>query len=317
MKPGGYQDSSADIAYTLSQSQNPKIRINTPTPNPSPTDQTHWSFPDTPSGIISALQNGTTHIWANTILFASHPLQTLPALDAYQDTLRVIGQPPKLVEAGDDKARVNDFLRSYSSSSSPKTGGEIETFTVPRGWTVDIFPGIDIHITLKELNLPYPVVGKPIRGRGSFGVKVCRDLPSLVTHLSSLAKDSSSVMIEEYLSGEEATATVMPPSATHATHWALPVVTRFGHEEGVAPYNGTVAVTANSRVVNREEFEADGAYGEVIRECEGVARVLGARAPVRVDVRRFGNGKEDGERFALFDVNMKPVSTSLKLRLSS
>ena len=147
-------------------------------------------------------------------------------------------------------------------------------------------------------------------------MKVCQDLSSLATHLSSLARDSTSVMIEEYLSGEEATVTVMPPSATHATYWALPAVTRFGHEEGVAPYNGTVAVSANSRLVGYEGFEADGAYGEAMRECEGVARVLGAMAPIRVDVRRFGAGNEDGKRFALFDVNMKPVSTSLKLRLN-
>ncbi|PVH88412.1 hypothetical protein DL98DRAFT_403856, partial [Cadophora sp. DSE1049] len=306
----GYQDSSADIAYTLSHSQNSNIKLHTPLPSPSPGDQAHWSFPDTPSGIRSALQNGTTHLWANTILFASHPLQTLPALDAYQDTLRIIGQPPKLVEAGDDKARVNDFLRSYSAAGS-RTGDESERFTLPRGWTVNISPDVDLHTTLKQLDLPYPVVGKPIRGRGSFGVKVCQDLHSLATHLSSLAKDSPSVMIEEYLSGEEATVTVMPPSSSRTRHWALPIVTRFGHQEGVAPYNGTVAVSANSRVIGRERFEADGAYWEVMRECEGVARLLGAMAPIRIDVRRFGRGKEkeNGNKFALFDVNLKPNMT--------
>jgi len=57
-------------------------------------------------------------------------------------------------------------------------------------------------------------------------------------------------------------------------------------------------LTANSRVVSREEEERDGRYGEAAMKCVGVARLLGVTAPIRIDVRRF----------ALFDVNMKPVS---------
>lgn len=159
---------------------------------------------------------------------------------------------------------------------------------------------------LEKLQLPYPVVGKPVRGRGSHGVRVCSSLPELESHIQALFEESPTVMIEEFLSGEEATVTVMPPSKGRDEYWALPIVTRFNHEEGLAPYNGVVAVTANSRVVSREEEERDGRYGEVARECVGVARLLGVTAPIRIDVRRFKEGRE--ERFALFDVNMKPVS---------
>ncbi|PNP81819.1 hypothetical protein FNYG_04845 [Fusarium nygamai] len=45
-------------------------------------------------------------------------------------------------------------------------------------------------------------------------------------------------MVEEYLAGEEATVTVMPPTSRGGSYWALPVVTRFNHIHGVAPYNG-------------------------------------------------------------------------------
>jgi len=48
-------------------------------------------------------------------------------------------------------------------------------------------------------------------------------------------------MIEEFLSGEEATVTVMPPSKGWDEYWDLLIVMRFNHEEGVAPYNGVVA----------------------------------------------------------------------------
>jgi D-alanine-D-alanine ligase-like ATP-grasp enzyme len=166
-------------------------------------------------------------------------------------------------------------------------------------------------LTLREesekLQLPYPVVGKPVHGRGSHGVCVCvcSSLTELESHIQVLFEESPAVMIEEFLSGEEATVTVMPPSKGRDEYWALSIVTRFNHEEEVAPYNGVVAVTTNSRIVSREE-ERDRRYGEAVMGCVGVARLLGVTAPIRIDVRRFRGGRE--QRFTLFDVNMKPVS---------
>lgn len=156
------------------------------------------------------------------------------------------------------------------------------------------------------MQLPYPVVGKPVRGRGSYGVKVCKSLEVLEEHVSGLFDESPVVMIEEYLAGEEATVAVMPPGKERDDYWALPVVKRFNHADGVAPWNGIVAVTANSRVVGKENFEEDPTYEEAMRECEGVAKLLGGTAPIRIDIRRFRDGP--GEKFALFDVNVKPVS---------
>ena len=82
----------------------------------------------------------------------------------------------------------------------------------------------------------------------------------------------------------------------------MPPVARFNHDQGIAPYNGTVAVTANSRVVTKEEMR-DQSYEEVMRQCEEVASLIKATAPIRIDVRRFRHGS----KFAIFDVNMKPV----------
>jgi D-ala D-ala ligase C-terminus len=289
----GYQDSGADIAYTLSLL--PSLQILTPKPSPSPVSASDWCFPDTEFGILSALTQGATHLWANTILFSSHPLQKSALLDPYQDKIQIVGQPPNLVEKFDDKECVNNLLR--------KTG----KFTLPRGWSIcKSSSGESIGEKLKEMQLPYPVVGKPIRGRGSYGVKVCSSLSALETHIGGLLKESPEVMIEEFLAGEEATVTVMPPGHGRDEYWALPIVTRFNHADGVAPWNGIVAVTANSRVVSKEEYEKDARYGEVAKECEGVARLLKGTAPIRIDIRRFRDGP--GEKFALFDVNMKPVS---------
>ena len=286
----GYQDSGADIAYVLRESTNSKII--TPDLSPSPNEHEGWCFPDSEAGILSAVSNGATHLWANTILFASHPLQASSKLSPYAKIVRVIGQPPLLVEKYDDKAYLNDLLRQHNRS-----------LTLPRSLTLNTSSLPD----LTTLKIPYPIVTKPVRGRGSHGVRVCDDLSVLSAHIHSLAQESPSIMLEEYLSGEEATVTIMPPSPPGIPkHWALPVVTRFNHMDGVAPYNGVLAVMNNSRVVAEEVVKADKGYEEVIQECEEVGNLLGTKAPIRIDVRRFS--KEMDSKFSLFDINMKPVS---------
>jgi D-alanine-D-alanine ligase-like ATP-grasp enzyme len=298
MKPGGYQDSGADIAFNLQNKCG--LAVSTPKATPDPAQQADWCFPDTEEGILAALDTGATHLWANTILFASHALQSSQKVRAFQDKVCVVGQPPSLVELYDDKRHVNDWLRST---------GE---FTMPRGWALTKSPS-DVASQLAALDLPYPVVAKPCRGRGSAGVKVCHTPEELAEHVANLYEDSSTVMLEEYLAGVEATVTVMPPSDREEAYWALPIVARFNHVDGVAPYNGSVAVTSNSRVLRPDEVAADGAYRNVARECEAVARLMRVTAPIRVDVRR----REDmpSSPFVLFDVNMKPVSCHFHITL--
>ncbi|KAK2598537.1 hypothetical protein N8I77_011944 [Diaporthe amygdali] len=287
-KPNGYRDSGADIAYNLGQKKS--VDVIKPTADPNPTHDSDWTFPDTEDGILEAIQRGATHLWANTIVFASHPLQTSASIGKYADAVRVVGQSPLCVDRYDNKDWVNNLLR--------KSDG----FSMPRSWAIPTgsAPSID---DLK--GLPYPIVAKPIRGRGSHGVKVCRSPEELAVHAKSLADEDAAVMLEEFLQGEEATVTVMPPTAEKKGYWALPVVSRFNHHDGIAPYNGTVAVTANSKVV--PDCEKDPIYAQVMRESERAAELLGVTAPIRIDVRRYSDTPDS--KFALFDVNMKPNMT--------
>lgn len=268
------------------------LNVVTPRSAADPSEDTGWCFPDTEEGIQDAIERGASHLWANTILFASHPLQVSPYLDKYKDKVRVVGQAPLLVEKFDDKEFVNNRLRANGS------------FSMPRGWTVSL--STDLRSSLQKQNLPFPIVGKPIRGRGSQGVKVCYSLEELYDHLQSLSGHSPTVMLEEFLSGEEATVTVMPPTEEVPRYWAMPVVTRFDHDNGIAPYNGVVAVTANSRAISQQEFEKDYRYIEASRQCVEVAKLMQATAPLRIDIRRYN--QDPGAPFALFDINMKPVS---------
>lgn len=285
-KPGGYQDSGADIAYNLNQCDD--VQVVTPNKTPDPLKDGDWCFPDTEQGILEAIDKGANYLWSNTIVFASHPLQTSAQLDPFQDRVRVIGQGPLVVDKYDDKKYVNDYLRAV--------GG----FTMPRTFTASSLT----EVAQSADNISYPVVAKPIRGRGSFGVKVCHNKSELLAQAEELSSNSMAFMVEEFLQGEEATVTVMPPTAEGQGYWSLPIVTRFNHQDGIAPYNGVVAVTANSRVVT--ESETGPLHERVMRECERAASLLGLTAPIRIDVRRFKDSTESP--YALFDVNMKPVS---------
>ena len=153
-----------------------------------------WTFPDTEEGIYSAVHQGATHLWANTILFSSHPLQTSARLTPLADKIYVVGQPPGLVENFDDKAYLNGKL------------AQIGGFTLPKSW---LATSENIQQLVQQVDR-YPIVGKPVRGRGSHGVKVCRDKQQLLQHTKTLLAESPLVMLEEFLAGEEATITVMP-----------------------------------------------------------------------------------------------------------
>lgn len=78
------------------------------------------------------------------------------------------------------------------------------------------------------------MVAKPVRGRGSYGVKVCRSQEELSEHCHDLLRQKAAVIVEDYLAGQEATITVMPPSSAlgHDDYWAMPVVERFNHAGG-------------------------------------------------------------------------------------
>jgi hypothetical protein len=72
LKPGGYSDSGADIAYAL---LNHGRFVATPIPRPAPSRDLDWVFPDTCEGITAALQSGADILWTNTVHFKAHPLR--------------------------------------------------------------------------------------------------------------------------------------------------------------------------------------------------------------------------------------------------
>lgn len=290
-KPGGYADSGADIAYALRMRGVPLV---TPTTAPDPAADADWVFPDTAEGVALALERGAEILWANTVLFRGHPLE------AVLGRCWVVGQAPACMEAVDDKFATNTRLREQGLP----TAVSVLASTSAR-------PGVhgigDLTIEkLAALGLVFPLIVKPVRGRGSQGVAKVDDhdaLAAAVTDLVASARFGTDIIIEQFLSGRELTVTVMPPSIDKSRPWALPPVLRFNHDNGVAPYNGVVAVTQNSRALTLAE-EVDPDVERMIEDCVRAAELVGARAPIRTDCRADANG-----RMVLFDLNMKPNMT--------
>jgi len=288
MKPGGYSDSGADIACEIKKHG---IEVITPTPSPSIDQDFDWVFPDNKAGIDGALAMGADTLWLNTVLYAGHPIE-----DYFQKSIHFVGQHPAQVEKHDDKILTNALLAEHG-------------LTVPQNRVItqenwqDQLAGLD-----------YPLVVKPILGRGSQGVHLLTSRAALterVTALFASQQYGQSLYLEAFLPGKEITITVMPGGKYRMANeekvfnkpWCLPAVGRYNHIDGVAPYNGTVAVMDNSSVLSDEEL-ASPAIQKTYEQCEKAAALVELKAPIRIDCR----ANEHGE-YILFDLNMKPNMT--------
>ena len=288
MKPGGYSDSGADIAYELKKNG---IAIVTPVSNPDIKNDLDWVFPDTKKGIQNALDKGANTLWLNTILYKNHEIERF-----FERDIQFVGQTPSQVDIYDDKYFTNELLRKNK-------------IPIPKTKLISIK-----NLTDYALGIDFPIVVKPIRGRGSQGVSLVKnqkDLDDKLNEIFSNKEYGNMVYVEQFLSGQEITVTVMPSGNylidnqenTYKKPWSLPAVKRFNHKDGIAPYNGVVAVMKNSQVLENSELNSK-IIIEICRQCEKAGELLNIKAPIRIDCRTDENGN-----YFLFDLNMKPNMT--------
>lgn len=295
-KPGGYSDGGADIAFAL---RTAGVHVVTPTSTPDPSKAHDWVFPDTMEGIRSAGAAGASVLWANTVLFEGHPLETAMAV------FDIVGQIPAAMQAFDDKYETNLLL---AEAGLPVA----RSFLLSGTGKENVCALADVEGACTSRGMSFPMIVKPVRGRGSQGVTLVESLDALrdsATALIDAATFGDMLMVEEFLRGDEMTVTVMPPASPcpngsrASTHWALPPVYRFDQRGGVAPYNGDVPVTANSSAISPERLR-DPAIVAMIDACVSAAVLVDARTAIRIDCRADREGI-----FKLFDLNMKPNMT--------
>jgi D-alanine-D-alanine ligase-like ATP-grasp enzyme len=284
-KPGGYSDSGADIGVALASAG---CTVVTPVAEPDPTRVFDWVWPDTAEGIAAALAAGATVLWANTVVFAGHPVE------AASRHAWIVGPDPSAMQAIDDKFATNARLLAAGLPVAPS-------------WLVD-GEAPDLDAALAPFASLLPLVVKPLRGRGNQGVSVARDPGQLAAQVAALAASGrfgAAILLETFLPGEEITITVLPAAAMggEGAAIALPPVRRFDQVADVAPYNGDVPVRLNSLALTPEECAAP-AIVAATAACARAATLLAIRATMRIDCRADAQG-----RFFLFDVNAKPNLT--------
>lgn len=295
-KPGGYSDGGADIAYAL---RTAGVDVVTPMTSPDPGIALDWVFPDTAEGLRRAGAGGATILWANTVLFEGHPL------DAVLTDYQVVGQLPAAMQAFDDKFETNRLLA--------KAGLPVaSSFLLSGAAQENVCSLAEVERALSDRGMSFPMIVKPVRGRGSQGVTLVDDLGALREAAAALIEAATfgdMLMVEEFLDGDEMTITVLPPASPRPDgvrshrHWALRPVYRFDQRGGVAPYNGDVPVTANSQAIDAERLH-DPEIAAMIDHCVAAAALVDARAAIRIDCRADRHGS-----FKLFDLNMKPNMT--------
>ncbi|MEL6257234.1 MAG: ATP-grasp domain-containing protein [Bacteroidota bacterium] len=283
MKHGGYSDSGADIAFALKD----EIEIITPVGKAEEKSDIDWVFPDTAEGIQQALDKGATHFWLNTLLYEGHPAEPFMEGSNYW-----IGQVPALVGKHDDKHLTNEFLHEKGLPISRSLIFEKDTLDV------------------KE-KPPFPLVIKPIRGRGSKGVKVVENRNQFIRESLKLLESKrfgNKMMVESFLPGQEITIALMPTGkyvikgeeVVKNEIWNLPPLKRENHLKGIAPYSGIVPVSHNSFALENEELK-DLNLKKIIESSKKLGQLLDIRAPIRIDARQNSEGK-----YFIFDVNFKP-----------
>ncbi len=288
MKPGGYSDSGADIVYELEKNG---IRLVTPSNNPNIKTDLDWVFPDTKKGIQEALDRGANTFWLNTVLYKSHDIENF-----FDRDIQFIGQLPSQVDIYDDKYFTNELLRKNN-------------IPIPKTKLISIE-----NLNDYALDIDFPIVVKPRRGRGSQGVSLVKNQKELDDKLNEIFSNNAygnTVYVEQFLSGQEITVTVMPSGnylinnqeSIYKKPWCLPAVKRFNHKDGIAPYNGIVAVMKNSSVLENNELNSR-KIKEVCGQCKKAGELLNIKAPIRIDCRADENGN-----YFLFDLNMKPNMT--------
>lgn len=265
MKEGGYSDSGADICYCLHKNN---IDVVTPVKYPDMLKDFDWVFPDTEEGILHAISLGADTIWLNTVLYENHPIDNFNGIS-------IIGQRPSDVSKYDDKYYTNNYLRRQG------------------------FPVVKGVLLNREgrYSGDFPCVVKPVRGRGSQGVIKCCSADELYSALKKLIDSGiygDEMIVEPFLDGKEITVSVLPNGI------CLPVVERFNHCNGIAPYNGVIAVSKNSRAV----LQNDESINKISDACSKAVISMDLKALVRIDCRENSQGE-----YEMFDFNLKPNMT--------
>jgi D-alanine-D-alanine ligase len=151
---------------------------------------------------------------------------------------------------------------------------------------------------LKNLNLNYPLVVKPSNEGSSIGVEICKSFKQLKKSIIKLIKKYKTLIIENYIPGQEIQVAVINGKALGAIE--LKPKRKF------YDYKAKYSKSALTKHVMPADISIN-SYNNVLKLAEKAHRILNCRGVTRSDFKFINN------KFYLLEINTQPGMTNLSL----
>ena len=150
----------------------------------------------------------------------------------------------------------------------------------------------------RNLNLNYPMVVKPSNEGSSIGVEICKNFNQLKKSIIKLIKKHKTLIIENYIAGQEIQVAVLNGKALGA----IELKPRRKFYDYKAKYSKT-ALTRHIMPAAINKYN----YNNVLRLAEKAHQVLNCKGVTRSDFKLINN------KFYLLEINTQPGMTGLSL----
>ena len=151
---------------------------------------------------------------------------------------------------------------------------------------------------LRSTNLIYPVVVKPSNEGSSIGVKICKNFNQLKTSVVKLIKNYKTLIIENYIAGQEIQVAVINGKALGAIE--LRTKRKF------YDYKAKYYKSALTKHIMPADISKNN-YNKVLKLAKKAHQVLNCKGVTRSDFKLMNN------KFYLLEINTQPGMTDLSL----
>ena len=148
------------------------------------------------------------------------------------------------------------------------------------------------------MNFNFPVVVKPSDEGSSIGVEICKNLNELKTSVANLIKKYKTLMVEDYIGGQEIQVAVINGKALGAIE-LLP-------KRNFYDYKAKYSKSAFTRHIMPANINKKN-YNKVLKLAEKAHKFLKCRGTTRSDFKFINN------KFYLLEINTQPGMTNLSL----
>ena len=169
---------------------------------------------------------------------------------------------------------------------------------VPKSFIVEKNKKINLKQKLKNKNIKFPIVIKPINEGSSIGVYICNSKKNFEESYKKLIKNYNRIILEEYIPGREIQVAVMASKPLGA----IELVPKRKFYDYKAKYSNS----AKTKHIMPAPLTSK-KYKEVLNLAKKAHKVLNCKGITRSDFKFFDN------KFYLLETNTQPGMTNLSL----